>query len=143
MASSQFALLSVPPPYEAPSTSLETARSTSRHGSPTGTTTPSSPIPTQAAATISGQPIVINGIPHQPPVQEPYPHHDPYVDALKHVDHLQKLCMQGRDSDRSRVLHMGELVTGMVQLLRKARMLDAMDIQEEQEQLKDILMCVL
>jgi len=37
---------------------------------------------------------------------------------------------------------MGELVGGLIQLLRKARVLEALDIEEEQEQLQDLVRCV-
>lgn len=69
---------------------------------------------------------------------EQYPLPDPFVGALNHVEKLQQLCLRSKESDRQRILHLGELVTALTQLLRKARLLNALDIEEEQEQLEDL-----
>ena len=71
---------------------------------------------------------------------EPYPRPDPFTEALRHTKILQELCARSKDSDRQRVLRLGELVGGLTQLLRKARELDALDVEEEQEQLRELIM---
>jgi len=71
----------------------------------------------------------------------PYPKPDPFVEALRHTVSLQQLCLQCRnakDGDQQRILYLGQLVTALTQLLRKARELDALDKEEEYEQLKDL-----
>jgi hypothetical protein len=75
--------------------------------------------------------------------QEQYPRPDPYVDALTHTESLRQLCMQCRESDRQRILHLGELVSALTQLMRKARTLNALDVEEEEEQLKDLTRLVV
>jgi hypothetical protein len=71
----------------------------------------------------------------------PYPKPDPFVEALRHTVSLQQLCLQCRnakDGDQQRILYLGQLVTALTQLLKKARELDALDREEEYEQLKDL-----
>lgn len=71
--------------------------------------------------------------------EESYPRHDPFTEALRHTESLQGLCARCKDSDRQRVFRLGELVGGLTQLLRKARELDALDVEEEQEQLRELI----
>jgi hypothetical protein len=42
------------------------------------------------------------------------------------------------ESDGLRILYLGQLVTALMQLLRKARLLDALDLEEEDQQLKEL-----
>lgn len=70
---------------------------------------------------------------------EPYPRPDPFTEALRHTESLQELYARYKDSDRQRAFRMGELVGGLTQLLQKARQLDALDVEEEQEQLQDLI----
>lgn len=70
--------------------------------------------------------------------QQPYPRVDPYVEALQHTVSLQQLCSRCND-DKLRTLYLGQLVTAVTQLLRKARVLDALSTREELEQLQDLL----
>jgi hypothetical protein len=70
---------------------------------------------------------------------EHYPRPDPFAEALRRAEGLQQLCTQCKDSDKKRVLHLGELVAGLTTLLRNARLLNALDTEEEQEQLQDII----
>jgi len=69
---------------------------------------------------------------------EPHPKPDPFVETLNHTVTLQQLCTRCMDNDALRALYLGQLITSLAQLLRKARELDALDLEEEEQQLKDI-----
>lgn len=73
-----------------------------------------------------------------PSKYEKYPPPDPFVDALQHAVSLQQLCGRCMGNDASCTLYMGQLITALAQVLRKARELDALDPEEEESQLKEL-----
>lgn len=68
-----------------------------------------------------------------------YPRPDPFILALQHCSKLQRLCQSSKESDRNRMIYLGELVGGLTQLLRKARELGALDENEERQQLDTMI----
>lgn len=69
---------------------------------------------------------------------EPYPKPDPFVEALQHTVSLQQLCTRCIENDGLRSLYTGQLITALTELLRKARTLGALDLEEEAQQLKEL-----
>jgi hypothetical protein len=127
---------SLPPPYDLPATSGARQWSDTS-SSVTSATSSNNTIPENSVP--SGAPTLISNPFPDPAVPGTYPAPDPFVEAIEHNIKLQKLCTKCQDGDKLRTLHMGEIIVALTQLLRKARQLDALDPEEEIEQIEKLV----
>ena len=140
----------LPPPYDSPiegtpqrslTQDIRPATSVSRTLT-TISSAPSAPSPDVPANSTQFSSVAI--VPTEPRrAPEPYPKPDPFVEALNHAKALTTLCNEHQVNDKLRILHLGELIVGLTQLLTKSRQLDALDPEEEHDQIVKMIRCVM